>query len=74
VKRSLKALLVGGVMTAAMVGPAAPAQAQESYCAGVWIDPSETIVGAWTCECPPLYQLPADGHFHVVVCLSPRQV
>lgn len=70
-KRSLKALLLAGVMTAAFVGPAA-APAHAETCVGIWYDSwtgGEKNVGVWTCDsCPSLTQGPIDGHFHLVLC------
>jgi hypothetical protein len=73
VKRSLKALLVAGAATAALVGPAAvPAHA--ATCVGFVYETPGGLqeVGRWTCDepCPPpLYFF--DGRLHVIICFGP---
>lgn len=71
-KRSLRALLMAGVIGAALVGPAA-APASAATCVGIWYDENgDDYIGAWPCDpCPrPAIQGPLDGHFHVVLCQS----
>lgn len=68
-KRSVKALLVSGVLAASLLGSAAPASA--ATCAGFEIDRGFQNAGAWNCECPadPIHG-PIDGRFWVILCLS----
>lgn len=71
-KRSLKAVLVAGAVTAALAAPAAPAHA--ATCTGFVMENGELKeAGSWECgtPCPsPLYLF--DGRFHVIVCVSPE--
>jgi hypothetical protein len=70
-KRSLKALLVAGATTAALVGPAA-APAQAATCVGfVYTTPGGLQnAGAWQCDpCPSELLYFFDGRWHLIVCL-----
>lgn len=71
-KRSLKALLVAGAATAALVGPAA-APASAGTCVGIdYQSFGPDQIGAWTCDpCAPGTQL-GDGRLYVVACIEPR--
>lgn len=67
-KRSLKAALLAGAATAALVGPAAtPANA--ALCVGVWHDTyGQSYYGAWTCDsCPGTVGI-GDGRIYAVLC------
>ena len=68
-KRSLKALLLAGVVTGALVGPAATAHA--ATCTGFMYDNGVfTEFGSWQCDpCPNALRL-GDGRFHVVLCVD----
>ena len=70
-KRSLKALLLAGMMTAALAGPAAtPAHA--ATCIGLVFEEPGGLQehGTWTCDpCPSPLAL-GDGHFHAIICLE----
>lgn len=68
-KRSLKALIVSGVMAASLIGTAAPASAES--CVGFFMDHGLKNAGYWECEeCPsdPYYG-PLDGRWYLIVCL-----
>lgn len=68
-KRSLKALLVSGVMAASLLGTASPASA--ATCIGFEIKNGFQHAGAWNCTCPsePTYG-PIDGQFWVILCVQ----
>ncbi|HYP22858.1 MAG TPA: hypothetical protein VEV43_04740 [Actinomycetota bacterium] len=67
-KRSVKALLVSGVMAASVWGTAAPAGA--ATCVGVEFRNGFQNAGAWTCTCPsdPKHG-PIDGQFWLILCV-----
>lgn len=70
-KRSLKALLLAGVMTGALVGPGAtPAHA--ATCTGIVYQEPGGIqeVGSWECDPCPSPLVLGDGRFHAILCVD----
>jgi hypothetical protein len=66
--RSVKALLMSGVVAASLLGSAAPASA--ATCVGVEFVNGFQHAGAWNCECPSDPQHgPIDGQFWLILCL-----
>ena len=66
-RRTLRTLMVGGLVAAGLSLPVAPAQAM---CAGYMRAPGEERLGVWGCsECPQTVYGPIDGNLWVVVCV-----
>lgn len=70
-RRSLKALLMAVVAATALIGPAAPAQAEDANCVGVWYDEyGEDHFVVWSCDSCPSKAGLGDGRFWVVICFE----